>query len=74
MHFLTKANRSSSFRTTQSYTKRAIAIDESVNKSHDWKSPIFSIVNSGNQHPAHTGKVIGTGKIPQGAPGSGRQH
>jgi hypothetical protein len=46
-------------RTQQSYTKRAGMIDESIGKSHDWKSPIFSIVGSKSSHPAHTGKPIG---------------
>lgn len=45
-------------RTEQSYTKRAATIDQSIGKSNDWKSPIFSIVNAGKSHPAHTGKPM----------------
>lgn len=42
-------------KTKQSYTKRAFAVEDSIGNSNDWKSPIFSIVHSEKNHPAHTG-------------------
>lgn len=60
-------------RTEQSYTKRAATIDQSIGNSNDWKSPIFSIVNAGKSHPAHTGKPL-TSQVSDAVHGSHGAH
>jgi hypothetical protein len=57
-------------RTEQSYTKRAATIDQSIGNSNDWKSPIFSIVNAGKSHPAHTGRPL-SGHVSDAVHGAG---
>lgn len=44
-----------STRSTNSWTKSAFKIEDSVAGSHDWKSPVFSLFDK--SHPASTGKA-----------------